>query len=371
MIKRHFFLFAAIGLVVLMLVAGGLRLALAGSDQGGGPGGPGGPGGRAQAVTAVAVADRSFSDRIEALGVARGRRSLDITSATTELVARVLFTDGQRVAAGQPLVELSGQEEDADIIEAEAALAQAERDRDRWAALAERGIAPRVQAEQAQTDYERALAGLAAARARRGDRVIRAPFAGVMGLTDVTPGTLINPGRVIATLDDTSVIRVDFPVPERYLADLQAGTAIVATVDALPGETFTGTISRLDTRVDPVTRAITARAELANPGGRLRPGMSVRVAVERGSRTAAAVPEAAVQFQGDEAFVYRIAQGEDGATAQRVPVEIGAIEGGFVEVLSGLTPGDRLVASGLNRIQPGAPVRVGGGGAGGARERAP
>jgi len=365
-IKRHFFLVAAAVLLALMVVAVILRLAFAG-DEGGGRGGPGGPGGRGggQQVSQAVATPREFSNQIRVLGVARGRRSVNITSSTSELITRVLFTDGQRVTAGTPLVQLQATEEDAGIIEARARVAQAERQYERYNELGERGFAPRMMVEQYRTDLEAARANLAAAQARRGDRVIRAPFSGVLGLSTVTSGTLVNPGGVIATLDDIDVVRVDFPVPERYLGVLRSGQTITATVDAYGDESFGGRIALIDTRVNEQTRSVTARAEIPNPGGRIRPGMAVRVAVTQGLRTAPAVPEAAVQYEGDGAFVYRIAAGERGSTAQRVEVETGAVEGGFVEIISGLNAGDRVVGSGLNRIQPGAPIRVAG--AGGAR----
>ena len=361
MIKRHFFLAAAAVLLALMVVAVILRIALAGEEGGGRPGGPGGPGaGRGQAVSQALVSSREFSDEIRVLGVARGRRSVNITSSTSELITRVLFSDGQRVAAGAPLVELQAREEDADIIEARSRLGQAQREYDRYRELAERGVAPRVTAENAESALEAARAGLSAAQARRGDRLIRAPFAGVLGLTSVTPGTLISPGAVITTLDDISVVRVDFPLPERYLSVLRSGVPIVATADALGSETFAGRIALIDTRVNEQTRSATARAEIPNPGGRIRPGMSMRVAVRQGVRQGLAVPEAAIQYEGDSAFVFRIAPGERGLTAQRLSVETGSVENGFVEILSGLNAGDRVVATGLNRIQPGSPVTVAG-----------
>jgi len=361
-IKRHFFLVTAAVLLGLMVVAVILRMAFAGDEKaGGGPGGRGGPGGgRGQTVSEAVATPRQFTDEIRVLGVARGRRSVNITSSTSELITRVLFTDGQRVAAGTPLVELQAREEDADIIEARARLAQAQRQADRLKALAERGVAPRVTAEDAETGLQTARASLSAALARRGDRIIRAPFPGILGLSSVTAGTLVNPGGVITTLDDIDVVRVDFPVPERYLGLLRRGTAITATIDAYGDEAFTGRIALIDTRVNEQTRSVTARAEIPNPGARIRPGMAVRVAVQQGVRTAPAVPEASVQYEGEGAFVYRIARGEGGSTAQRVEVETGAVEGGFVEILSGLNAGDRVVGSGLNRIQPGAPVRVAG-----------
>jgi membrane fusion protein (multidrug efflux system) len=365
-IKRHFFLVAAAALLGLMVLAVILRMAFAGDEKaGGGPGGRGGPGGgRGQTVSEAVVTARPFTDEIRVLGVARGRRSVNITSSTSELITRVLFSDGQRVAAGAPLVELQAREEDAGIIEARAQVAQAQRQYDRYKTLADRGIAPRVTAEDAETGLATARASLNAAQARRGDRLIRAPFGGVLGLSSVTAGTLVSPGGIITTLDDIDVVRVDFPIPERYLGVLRTGTPISATIDAYGDETFNGRIALIDTRINEQTRAVTARAEIPNPGGRIRPGMAVRVAVQQGQRTSAAAPEAAVQYEGDGAFVYRIAKGESGSTAQRVEVETGAVEGGFVEILSGLDAGDRIVGSGLNRIQPGAPVRVAGSGQG-------
>lgn len=357
MIKRHFFLVAAAVLMGLMVLAVVLKLALADDGAGEASQGRGGRGG-GQVVSQAVVSQRTFSDEIRVLGAARGRRSVNITSSTTELITRVLFADGQRVVAGAPLVELQAREEDAGIIEARAQVAEAQRVYDRFKGLADRGIAPRVSAEQAETSLETARASLSAAEARRGDRVIRAPFTGILGLTSVTPGTLINPGAVITTLDDISVVRVDFPVPERYIGVLRTGTPIVATADSLPQESFSGRIALVDTRVNEQTRAVTVRAEIPNPGGRIRPGMLMRVAVSHGERQGPAVPEAAVQYEGDGAFVYRIARGDRGLSAQRVEVGTGAVEGGFVEILSGLNPGDRIVGSGLNRIQPGAPISV-------------
>ncbi len=357
-LKRHFLLVAAAVLIGLMVVAAVMRIAFAGEEggQGGPGGGRGGPGGGGQTVAVAQVAQREFSDEIRVLGVARGRRSVNITAPASELVTRVMFRDGQTVRAGQPLVELQAREEDAAIIEARARVAQAEREYERTAALAERGIAPRVLAEQALSDLEVERASLEAAQARLGDRVIRAPFAGVLGLTTVTPGTLVGPNAVITTLDDVSVVRVDFPIPERFVSSLGAGTPVTATSDAYGDQPFVGRIAQLDTRIDEATRAVIARAEIPNPGGRIRPGALMRVAVSQGRRTSLAVPEAAVQYEGESAYVFRLAQGERGFTAQRIEVDAGAAEGGFVEILSGLDAGDRVVGSGLNRIQPGAPV---------------
>lgn len=361
MFKRHFFIIVAGAIVALMLVAAVLKVSL-GSDGSSGPGGPGGPGGRGggQVVEAASPVSREFSDSLKVLGVARSLRSVNITSSTSELVTRIFFTDGQAVRTGAPLVELQTSEEDAAIIQARAQLVQAQREYDRYSALAERGVAPRVMAENAETALESARAAVSAANARRGDRILRAPFSGVLGLTTVTAGTLVSPGTVITTLDDLSAVRVDFAVPERFLSTLKAGTPLTATADAYPGEEFSGRIALMDVRVNEQTRAVTARAEFPNPGGRIRPGMMMRVSVQQGQRQALSVPEASVQYEGAGAFVYRIAGNGEGSIAQRVEVQTGTVENGFVEIISGLSANDRIVASGLNRIQPGAPVREAG-----------
>ena len=358
MIKRHFLLVAAGVLVLLMAVAVIVRLSFA--DDGGGQGGPGGGRGGAQEVAAFETTERTFSDTLQLVGVARGQRSVEIASTNTELITRVLFRDGQSVRAGAPLVELQAREQEAGMSEARARVEQARRDYDRSKELVDRGIAPRVNLEQADSALKAAQASLEAAEARRGERVIRAPFSGVLGLTTVTPGTLVGPGTVITTLDDISTIRIDFPLPERYLSRVQSGTPISATADAFPGSQFTGRIARVDTRIDEVTRSATARAELPNPEGRIRPGMSMRVTVRQGQRQSLAVPESAIQYEGEGAFVYRIMPAEAGQIAQRIEVETGVVEDGYVEILSGLDAGDAVVASGLNRIQPGAPVTVAG-----------
>jgi len=212
--------------------------------------------------------------------------------------------------------------------------------------------------EQHEAAYRTAKADLAAAEARRGDRLIRAPFAGVVGLTDITPGALVNPGSTIVTLDDLSSIRVDFQVPERYLAGLRTGQTIVATSDVYPDTQIRGQIETLDTRVDEATRAITARAIFPNSDRLLRPGMMMRVALSRGQRESLAVPEASVSIQGSSSFVFLIADGENGPRAEQRPVVAGMRQNGFVEIRDGLEAGDRIVANGVNKVSGGQPVRI-------------
>jgi membrane fusion protein (multidrug efflux system) len=372
LIRRHFFLFAALAVLVVMVVAGGLKVLSKGSAgaagghaamaqggaaaHGGRRGGFGGP----TVVSATVVQARTFQDTIEVLGVAKGRQSVTLTAAATQLVDKVRFRDGEHVARGAVLVELRDTEQDAGTAQAEAKLVEARRAYDRYRTLGEQGWASKAQVDQYEAAWRSAQADVAAARARQNDRVIRAPFAGVVGLSDVAPGALVNPGAPIVTLDVVSVVRVDFQVPERYLAQLREGQALLATTDAYPDETIKGRIARLDTRIDERTRAITARAEFPNPDGKLKPGMLVRVGISRGVRQAASAPESAVSVQGDSAFVYVIRQQGDRVVAEQRPIVTGIRQNGFVEIRDGVTAGERLVADGLNKVQPGQPIRVSG-----------
>jgi len=394
LIRRHFFLVAALVVLTVMVIVGGFKVLTkpsggAGGGQaamtqaGGMPQGKGGNrrgggfGGPAMVSVAV-VTPRTFEDTIEVLGVAKGRQSVTLTAATTQLVDRVRFSDGQRVPRGAVLVELKDTEQNAGVAQAEARAVEARRAYDRYKTLGDQGWASKAQVDQYEAAWRSAQADVAAAKARQNDRTIRAPFAGVVGLSDVAPGALVNPGAPIVTLDDVSVMRVDFQVPERYLGQLREGQTLLATADAYPGETIAGRIAKLDTRVDERTRAITARAEFPNGSGKLKPGMLVRVGVSRGQRTSPSAPESAVSVQGDGAFVFVLhaaargeAQGpgqrpggpgaaQGGVMVEQRPIVTGTRQQGFVEILDGVKAGERIVADGLNKIQPGQPVRIAG-----------
>lgn len=379
MLRRHFFLAGALVVLVLMVVLGGWKLTFGKKEgPGGGPGGPpgamaqkggggpgagggrrgggGGMGGPPQVSVAVAQ-PKTFVDSIDVIGVAKGRQSVVLSAATTQLVERVRFSDGQSVARGAVLVELKDTEQNAGLQQAQARLVQAQRDFDRWKTLSAQGFASKTALDQREATYLAAKADVDAARARQADRTIRAPFAGVVGLSDIAPGALINPGAAIVTLDDISAVRVDFEVPDRYLASLREGQTIYAKSDAYPGETIQGRIAKLDTRIDERTRAITARAEFPNPGGRLKPGMMLRVAIARGQRQGLSIPEAALSVQGDSAFVYVLNGQGQNVTAEQRPVRTGVRQDGVVEILDGLRSGERIVGDGLNKVQPGQPVQ--------------
>lgn len=316
--------------------------------------GPGrGAGGPPAVVTTTVVTPAPWSDSIEALGTAIARESLAITAKVSETVAQVRFESGQVVSAGQVLVTLSDRAEVAGLGEAAADYREAQALFERQQALAKRQLIAASQLDMQRAARDAAKGRLDQLRAQVSDRVITAPFNGVLGLRQVSPGSLVTPGTVITTLDDVSTINLDFTVPERQLSSLSVGQAIVATSDAFPGEEFTGAITSVGSRVDPATRSLAARAQFDNASGKLRAGMLLRVRLQQASRTVLQVPELSLQQVGQQAFVFRVGA-ED--KVDQVPVRIGSRRPGWVEILDGVKAGDRIVVEGIVKLKPGAKV---------------
>ena len=320
----------------------------------GGSAAPGraGPGKPVEVVVAP-VERKPWADVIEALGTAKSKESLVLTAKVTETVDRVNFSDGQHVEAGMVLVELSGRAEVANLEEARATLREAEQQYARQKGLAEAGTIPRSQIDTLVATRDAAKARMQSIRARLGDRVITAPFDGVLGFRKVSAGTLVTPGTEITTLDDISLINLDFTVPELYLSALAPGLAVSARSAAWPERRFDGRISSIDSRVDPVTRAIIVRAELPNPESLLRPGMLLSVEVASATRAALVVPEIAVGSIGVQQFVYRV---EADGSARQIQITLGARRAGEVEVVTGLEEGQQVVTDGLVRMRDGIKV---------------
>jgi membrane fusion protein, multidrug efflux system len=321
-----------------------------GSDDAG-PGG--GPGQRATPVITAEVRQHQWSDTIEALGTTRANESLTLTAKVSETVERVNFEDGDLATEGMVLVDLSGRAEVAGLEEAQAAYTEALQQYQRLADLVQQGTVARSALDSAVATRDAARARMNAIRARLADRVITAPFAGLLGFRQVSQGTLVTPGTPIATLDDISRMKLDFSVPESFLAALAPGQRIEARSAAWPDKVFVGEVRTLDSRVDPVTRAITVRAEIPNADGELRPGMLLTVVLERAPRELIAVPELALVQVGTRQSVFLV--GDDGSVSQ-VTVRSGSRRRGEVEIVEGLSVGDRIVVEGVGKLRDGMQV---------------
>lgn len=338
--------------LLLVLGLAGL-LAACGKGEGGAGAGKGGQ--PPATVTTLELQPVRWSDELKALGTANARESVTITASVSQTIASVEFDSGQYVKKGQPLVTLVQGQQAAGVAQAQAQLRNAEQLFDRNRRLADQQLISRADLETQRTALEAARAQVATQRATVADRVIRAPFAGVLGLRLVSAGSLVTPGTPITTLDDVSLIKLDFTFPESALSQLAVGQRVNARSEAWPGETFTGTVASIDSRVDPVSRAVTVRAEVPNADGRLRPGMLLDVGVERAARDTLAIPELALQQNGTQSSVFRVAA--DGASVKEVPVKIGARRFGEVEVLEGLKRGDRIVVEGTVKLRDGAKIK--------------
>lgn len=337
-----------------------LLLAGCGGDapsSGGGPGGRGGPGGaggdRPIPVTTVRLQPETFSERIAAIGTVKARESITVTAKVSELVEQVHFDSGDEVRAGAPLITLSDRQQRAALTEALAAADEAERLYRRQSELAQQQLIARSQLDSQRATRDAANARVAQIRAQLADRVIRAPFSGVLGLRQVSPGALITPGTAIATLDDISAVFVDFPLPEAQLSVVAPGRPIGGRAAAFPGRDFAGTVETIDARVDPATRAATVRARVPNPERMLRPGMLINVELPSAERRTLLVPEIALVQIGRESYLYRV--GADDSVEQ-IEVTVGARGGGKAEILSGAAAGDRIVVDGTGKLRPGAKI---------------
>jgi membrane fusion protein (multidrug efflux system) len=304
-------------------------------------------------IAAVAKAERLVSE-LNALGTARANEAVEITSKVSNTITAIRFSDGQRVQKGQVLVEMDSAQARADLAAAEAASAESASQVKRSRELITSRVISESQFEQLEATMKANEARVAAARSRVADTVVRAPFTGRVGLRRVSVGSLVNPGTTITTLDDLSVIKVDFAVPENFLAGLRDGLEVKATAAAFPGRDFVGTVTRVDSRIDPVTRSVTVRAAVPNPDLALKPGMFLNVTLARDAHDALLVPEAALVPEQSRQFLFVI---EDGRAIRR-EVRIGGRQPGRVEIVSGLEAGDQVIVEGTQKVRDGGAVRV-------------
>lgn len=340
------------GSITALLAALGLSVpvGLAGAAAAQGP-----PGGSPPSVIVATARTETVADRIEALGTTRADESVTITSDVTEKVVEIRFDDGETVEAGRVLVVLDKAEEEADLRAAQAVAREARLAYERIAKLESRQVAAVAELDARRAALQSAEAQIAVIRARIAARVIRAPFAGVVGLREVSPGALVQPGDRITTLDALDPMKVDFTVPSTHLTALRPGLAIEARADALGGRVFEGEVTSVGTQVDPVTRSVTVRAVVPNPERVLRPGLLLTVGLAKDPREAVVVPEEAVVPRGAANHVLVV--GEDGVVERR-RVELGLRRPGRVEVREGLAPGERVVTHGAAAARPGEPVRI-------------
>jgi len=323
----------------------------------GGPGGPGG-GGPPTQVAAVEAAIRTFTVKVEALGTLEPRERVVLTANAADRVTSVNFEDGQRVAKGKVLMTMVNEEENAQLASARATEANAKLVFERNQRLAENDAIAQLELERTKSAYEAASANVGAIQARLRDRVLVAPFSGVLGFRQVSTGAYVSPGQAVATLIDDTQMRLEFGVPSIYVSDLKNGLPISATTKDVVGRTFTGELTSIDNAIDPTTLAVKVRATLPNRDGALRAGTSMTVTLTSQPRTSLSIPEISVIAEGSKTFVYVVDRTRQPAVAAKTEVTLGTRERGTVEVINGLKSGDMVVTDGVLKVRPGSPVRI-------------
>jgi membrane fusion protein (multidrug efflux system) len=348
--------------VTALLVGGGVyywqtELLSSGTPSAGPPAGRSGFGGAQSAplVGVTPVGSDTIFDTVQAIGTAQANESLTVTAKVTDTVRSVDFEDGDFVAAGDILVQLTNREEEALLAEARANLDDAELQLERIENLASQNLVPMSELDTARSRTEATQARLDTVRARLSDRLILAPFAGVLGFRQVSPGTLLQPNTAITTLDDIATIKLDFTVPETFLGAVSLGARVFARAASYPDREFEGEVRTVGSRVDPVTRAIQVRAHVDNDDRALRPGMLLTVRIVMAERVSLVVPENAVYQIQDRHYVYVVG---DDLVAREREFEAGERRFGIVEVIGGLEEGERVVTEGIVKLRDGATVRL-------------
>jgi membrane fusion protein (multidrug efflux system) len=297
----------------------------------------------------------TVTETVEVVGTTRARNAIDVVATTAGQITRINFEAGQQLAENDLLVEIDAASEQAAVLEAESALDNLRRQLDRSRTLLNRKLSSTAEVDDLAAQVRVAEARLAAARSRLDKRFIRAPFAGVVGLRNISVGDYVDSDTVLTTLDDLSTVELDFEVPEKYFGTIERGQKISAISIAFPDRSFAGSVRDIDTRISTTTRSFRVRAELPNPEALLPEGLFMTaslIIIEH--QDALLIPEEAVVAEGEERYVFVI----NDATAQRLPVVTGIRSGAEVEVISGLSIDAEVVTKGHQKLRDKAPVRL-------------
>jgi membrane fusion protein (multidrug efflux system) len=290
-----------------------------------------------------------------AIGSLRADEAVVIRPEIAGRIDRIAFEEGQSVKKGALLARLDAAETRA-LVESSRVQANLDKQRlERAADLRKKGFISQQALDEAQSTYARSVAKQREDEAKLAKSEIRAPFTGVAGLRQVSEGAYVAAGTDIARLEKIDQLKLDFRVPETYLASLKTGLAVSVAVDAFPQAGFPGKIYAIEPAVDEQTRTVLARARVANPQLKLRPGMFARVNLTLGVRENAVwIPEEAIVPRGQDSYVFRVVEGR----AELVQVQTGTRRVGEVEIMKGIAAGDLVVTEGTQRLAPGMQVSI-------------
>lgn len=322
--------------------------------QGGTGGRPGGFAGRATNVVTTPVVMATINDTLNAIGEGTPVRSVTVVAPSAGTLAEVLARPGDRVDAGAVIARFDSQSEQIDYDRAVLAAEDARATLERTSGLASSNVVAGTTLAAAELAAANAELEVRNAELALERRSITSPIAGTVGLIRVTPGNYVGAQTAVTTIDDTASILIDFWVPERYSGQLEPGMEVSVNAVALPGQTFTGDISAVDSRIDPASRTLQVQAEIPNDDGLLRAGMSYSVALDFPGETYPAVNPLAVLWSAEGSYIWKLSEG----VAARVPAEIVQRNSDGVLVRADLTTEDAVITEGILQLSEGTQITV-------------
>jgi membrane fusion protein (multidrug efflux system) len=325
-----------------------------------------------ESVGSVKAEQQSWEDSIDAIGSVASAKGVALSTDVAGVVSAIRFESGQTVKQGDVLVELDSNVERAQLASAISRKQLASTTRDRTRALSAKGAISPAQLDADESAFSTSTTDVEALQAQIAKKTIRAPFSGKLGIRAVNLGQYLNPGTAVTVLETVDAIHVDFTLPQQRLAELKTGMPVKIVLDGAEATPITGRLAAVDPQVDAATRTIKLRADLANEGERLRPGMFVTVRVEKADKsTFVSVPATTIVHAsyGDSVFVVEdkaeddpgMRQTPDGKTVKKARqqfVRVGPSRGDFVGILQGVTAGQELVTSGAFKLHNGSPIVV-------------
>ena len=306
-------------------------------------------------VIGVLAKTETIGDRLEAIGTINANESVNVTAKTQGIIRSIDFEDGQTFKQGEQIAAIDAGEQDAALNVELANLEQQRKEVARTQSLVKDNFVSQSRVDEQSAQLKKAEATVAAARVRSGDRRIVAPFSGIVGTRRISVGALVSPGTAVATLDDISVVKLDFAIPETFMSSLHPGLEIEATASAYKGQVFKGKVIAVDARVDTATRSVNVRALIPNEDLLLRPGMLMIVDLINDPREALMVSEASVVPENGVQYLYVV--GPDNV-ANRAPVTIGTRRNGLVEIVKGVKEGDLVIKEGMQDMRPNTRVNI-------------
>lgn len=317
-----------------------------------------------EAVTTIVAAKATWPSTLNVIGTAAAIQGVTVSADLPGTVDKINFESGRAVHQGDVLVELDTRQERAQLAAAEADRDLARINYARQQQLVAQGVVPRTEFDNASAQQKSTEAKVGEIRATIERKTIRAPFSGILGIRQINLGQYLAAGQAIVPLQSLNPIYVNFGVPQQESNRIRISRLLHITCDDLPGATFTGRVSAIDSVVDESTRNIQVQATLANPHDRLRPGMFVQVSVGVGeSRDVIALPASSINYApyGDSVFIVSDLKDPKGKTYRGVRQQFVKVEGSRgdqVAVVSGVNPGEEVVTSGVFKLRNGAAVQV-------------